>query len=100
MMSTKLSLKRRQFHLLLILFLALHPFFRITSMATAQGVPLQLYEVKTINTAELGMNSPKGMTFVPREQSFLVWGDAGSVTMTIYGDPGIPVDVADLIDNP
>ncbi|MEO8356907.1 MAG: hypothetical protein ABI621_13415, partial [Chloroflexota bacterium] len=99
-MSTKLYLKRKRFHLLLIVFLALHPFFRITSLATAQGVPLQLYEVKTTNTRKLGMNSPKGMTFVPGEQSFLVWGDTGSVTMTIYGDPGIPVDVADLIENP
>ncbi len=99
-MSTKLYLKRKRFQLLLIVFLALHPFFRITTLATAQGVPLQLYEVKTTHTRKLGMNSPKGMTFVPGEQSFLVWGDTSSVTMTIYGDPGIPVDVADLIENP
>jgi uncharacterized protein YjiK len=97
-MSTKLYLMSKRF--ILIVFLTLPSFFRITSLVTAQSVPLRLYQVKTINTRELGMNRPRGMTFVPGEQSFLVWGDMGSVTMTIDGDPGIPVDVADLIDNP
>jgi uncharacterized protein YjiK len=86
---------------MLIVSLALPSFFSVTFWATAQGVPLQLYQVQTIYTGELGVKSPIGMAFMPDEQAFFVWGEnQDSVTITLPGDLGSPVNIADTIEDP
>jgi len=60
----------------------------IHSVASAQKAGSPWYEVRSINTRDYGLESPKGLAYLPDTEAFLAWDQFGAVTgITMHEAP-------------
>src|SRR6266498_95263 len=85
----------------LLIGLILLTLFPVSSLVAAQSTLAQFTEVRSISTTEFGVAHPKGFTFSPQANAFLILGESNTATVvTLSEDSGGAATIPETIEDP
>ncbi len=100
-MNTNFQIKHNLLQIQLMIGLILVAILPVSPSVSAQSTLAQFIEVRSISTTEFGVAHPKGFTFSPPANAFLLLGESNTATiLPLSRDSGSTVTILETIEDP